>query len=58
MLMGEMKVEGIGEMSVQSKVAFHGGVGKDLFLRLIQSFLENISREGSRKLILVFHDPH
>ncbi len=51
MLMGEIKVEGIGEMSVQSKVAFHGGVGKDLFLRLIQSFLEAISRGGVGSLL-------
>ncbi len=46
MLMGEMKVEGICDTSVQLNVALDGGVGKDLLPRLIQSFLEAISREG------------
>ncbi len=47
----------IGKMSALLSVVVHGEMGKDLFLHLIQPFLENINKgshnDGSWKLFPV-----
>ncbi len=48
-------------MSVQSKMMWYGGMGKELYPHFIQPVLENINRgghsDGIWQLIPVFGDP-